>query len=470
MKQETGSSAWSSRTVLLLALPFVVILLSLMVWVTAVSRSGFWADDFLNITQFYRSLGDLSNDHINTGKYFANIFWAVGTEAFGEGSVVPFLLLNSVVFATGLIMWLGVGSKTRWSSIDAWWIGGLFIATTAWLPTVLWSSNIVHSGGFLALGAGLLAHEKAMSARSARDSAGWSVASGAAWTFAVVSDVLYIGLLVIAAYCAWHQIRNLQRLGMKAPTVVAIVGFWNLLLPIIYFATVAYPGTTSNTAYAVNGLRFIHENLRFYKLLLAPTDLLTAVYAAVLVSGVIGAVAALRRRDFFPIAVLGAAGATALPSLVQSQQRDIHYMGMPLLLVFSALAAGAHPVLLGESKRLKGAILLAAAATLLLVFRQGGDIRASFVQSPYGGSLATFRSEVASLTPEGGAICAILNLNASDQALFVAEMSGENGFRVPPIGAAQALFVAPGKPCPAGAAAVHITVSLNARGNFIASG
>ena len=41
------------------------------------SRSGFWGDDFLFLTHFNRTLGDLSDDHINTGKYAANLFWAL---------------------------------------------------------------------------------------------------------------------------------------------------------------------------------------------------------------------------------------------------------------------------------------------------------------------------------------------------------------------------------------------------------
>lgn len=467
--REAEDQHFNIETGLLLALPCAVIVLNFIVWIVGVSRSGFWADDFLNITQYSRTLGNLSNYHINTGKYIGNIFWALGTETFGTGSVVPFLLLNSLVFVTGLVIWLQVGTHRRWSTVDAWWIGSLFIATAAWLPTALWSSNIVHSGGFLALGAGIFAHERAMSARTARNSAGWSALSGTAWTFAVVSDLLYIGLMVIAVYCAWHQIRKLRHFGMKTPVVSVFVGFWNLLLPMIYFVAVAYPGTTSNKAYAVNGLQFVHENLSFYRSLLAPTDLLTAIYVALLVNGAIGALAALRRRDFFPVAVLGAAGATALPALVQSQQRDIHYMAMPLLLLFSALAAGARPVLLSESKRLRGTVLLAAAVTLLLLFRQGANTRAFFVQSPYGSSLATFRSEVASLTPEGGVICAKLNLDTSHQSLLIAEMSGENGFHVAPINVAQAYFVAGSTPCPTNAL-THITVGLNARGNFVASG
>ncbi|HXQ00882.1 MAG TPA: hypothetical protein VN845_12575 [Solirubrobacteraceae bacterium] len=447
----------------------MAITLNLMVWAVAVSNSGFWADDFLWVTHFSRSLGDLSNYHFNVGKYIINAFWALGTEAFGDGSVVPFLMLNSVVFATGVIMWLWAGTKERWSSVEAWWIGGLFIATAAWLPTTLWSSNITHSGGFLALGVGVVAHGHVMRARNARDAQSWSALSGAAWTFAVASNLLYIGLIVIAAYCTWHQIARFRHFGVKTPVAALTVGSWSLLLPIAYFVAIGYPGTTSSSPYAMTGLQFLHENIRFYKLLLAPTDLLTAVYVVLLLGGVIGAFAALRRKDYFPIAVLGAAGATALPALVQSQQRFVNYMAMPLLLLLSAFVAGAQPVLRGKSKRAKNVILVTAVVALLLLFHQGGEIRAYFTSSPYGSNLATFRSQVASFTPEGATICAELDLDASQEALFIAEISGENGFRVPPIDAARAYLVRNAKECPANGPAAHITVRASARDDFVVS-
>ncbi len=470
MTDETKYPQQTISNCLLLALPCAVILLSVMAWITAVSRSGFWADDFLNVTHFSGSLGDLSDDHINAGKYIINIFWAIGTEAFGSGSVVPFLMLNSFVFTLGLVMWLRAGTKSSWSSLEAWWVGSLFIATAAWFPTVLWSSNITHSGGFLALGVGLSAHRRSMTAGTARGSARWSVVSGAAWTLAIVSNILYIGLLVIVIYCAWHQFRKLRGFGIEIRRAFVIVSFWNLLLPIVYFFAVAYPGTTSNAVYAKTGLEFVHNNLRFYKSILAPTGLLTMVYVLLLAGGAIGSYVALRRRDSFPITVFVAAGATALPALVQGQQRDIHYIAMPLLLLFSALAAGARPVLTGQSRWLKGAILPPAVVTLLLLFGQGAGVRTFFVQSPYGNSLLKFRSEVSSLTPAGGSICAKLDLDKSQQVLLIAEMSGENGFLVPPINAAQAYFVPGVQPCPASGPVAHITISLNPRGDFVASG
>ncbi len=474
MKHDSGLPTWSSRTILLVALPCLVMVFSLMVWITAVSRSGFWADDFLNVTHFYRSLGDLSNDEINAGRYVTNIFWALGTYTFGSASVVPFLLLNSLVFTTGLVLWLRTGTKTRWRTIDAWWIGGLFIATSVWYQTALSASAIGHSCGFLALGLGLWSHERCMRSQSLHSSMLWSLVGGAAWTIAVLSNIIYLGLMPIAAYCAVHQVLKLRQLGADTKKVGFAAGFWNIALPVLYFATVAYPATTSKAVYAHNGLTFVHPNLRFYRAELAPTTVLVIIYFAVILAAIARGVVAARRKDWFPMALVLAAGATVFPALIQSHQRGIYYLAMPMLLTFSALAAGLRPVLVPRSSdylgRLRGALFLAATVTLALVFGQGANVRSYFVATPFGRSLATFRSEVASLTPESGAICANLHLNPQQQALLIADMSGPDGFYVPPISAAQAYLLSAGQKCPAqGSAATTITVSVDARGDFVAA-
>jgi hypothetical protein len=474
MKPNIARKPRSATAMWLVALPALVIILSMTVWVTAVSRSGFWADDFFNITHYNQSLGNLSY-HYNQGKYVINVFWALGTLAFGLGSVVPFLILNTLVFATGVVIWLWTGTRGRWGITEAWWIGGLFVATAAWFPTALWSSNIVHSVAFLALGLGLLAHDRCIKAQTVRDGMLWSLAGGAAWTLAVISDLLYLGLLVIAAYCAFHQLLKIRQLGASTIRTGLAVGSWNLLIPAVYFVGIAYPATTASSAYATNGFQFIRQNLHFYRETLAPTGLLEAAYIIALILGIVGGVLSIRRRDWFPLVILSAAGAIALGALIQGQQRDIHYAAMPLLLTFSAVAAGAHPLLFGRSTRvpqLRGALFLAAILALFLFFRQGAKVRSYFVQSPFGDvyGLTTFRSQVATLTPEGGIICADLALNAQYQTLLVTTMSGEDGFLVPPISAARAYLVPAGEPCPASTGVTHITVGLDARGDFVASG
>ncbi len=454
----------------LIVLPVAVILLSLIVWVTGVSRSGFWADDFLNVTQYHRSVGDLTDVENNTGKYAINLFWALGTTAFGSASVVPFLLLNSLLLFTGVVLWAAGGTPARWSASAAWWIVGLFAATTAWLPTALWSSNSAHSTGFLFVGAGFLAHERAMAAPTLNATRRWSLAGGLAWTGAVMSNLVYVGLLVLAGYCAVHQLLKLRRLGLGPGRAGATAGVLNLLVPAVYFAAVAYPATKTAPAYATNGLGFIHPNLRFYRSVLAPGGL-AALYGVALAGALAGGVlAAARRRDWFVLALLGSAAATALPALVQSQQRDVHYLAMPLLLTISAVVAAAEPALQSHAPKPRRRALFAAAAVALgLLFGQGAALRSYFTQTPYGASLATFRAQVATLTPAGATICARLNLDPPTQSLFIAEMSGDRGFLVAPIDAAATYLVVAGQPCPPGRPAVNIAVSLDGRGRFVAS-
>jgi hypothetical protein len=288
-----------------------------------------------------------------------------------------------------------------------------------------------------------------------------------------VSNIIYIGLIVIAAYCAVHQVLKIRQLGVATIKAGLAVGSWSLVLPFVYFLAVAYPATTTKPEYASASLKYVHQNLQFYRAQLAPSAILAALYIAVLVFALVGGVLAARRRDWFPLAVLGTAGATAAPALVQSQQRFVFYLAMPLLLTFSAFAAGARPLLRVQSRhlvQLSGGLLLAAGAMLVLVFGQGADLRSFFVQTPYGHRLNEFRSEVASLTSEAGAVCARLNLDAPHQALFNAEMSGANGFLIPPISVGQVFLLPPNTTCPARNSPAQITVSLDARGDFIAAG
>lgn len=454
------------------ALPFGSILVAAVVWLVAASRSGFWADDFLNLTTFYHSLGHLSDDHVNTGKYIINVFWALGTELFGNSSVVPFLVSTMLIFATGTALWLTVGTRSHWGVVEAWWIGGIFIAVGAWLPTALWSSNVTHSGGFLALGVGFWAYERAIKSESLGRSASWSVASGIAWTLAVVSNLLYIGLLPIAAYCAFHQFKRLTTLDLSARRAAIFTGLWSIALPIAYFAAIGYPATKSSSAYAATGLSYVRTNFDFYRSVLAPSAALVVMYVALIVAGVVGGILAMRRREWFAIAVLLAAGATAVPALVQGQQREIHYMAMPLLLLLSSLGASAHELRLvapAPRRRVDAGLGLAAGLTLILVFLHASDLRSAWISEPYGSDLATFRSQVAQLAPAGGVICARMAMTATQETAFIDQMENTDGFYVPPIDAGAVFLLTGSQACPAPAPNARLTIAINPRGNWVAT-
>jgi hypothetical protein len=452
------------------ALPLLVIALSAITWVVALSRSGFWADDFLLITTYSRSLGTLTDVATNGAKYTGNLFWAVATTAFGDGSAIPFLVLNTLIFVAGVTLWLRFGLAARWSRTAAWWVAGGFIASATWLPIALWSANVVHSAGFLALGLGLFAHQRCVTSETHRHAASWCAVSTLAWTLAVVSNILFTGLLVMGAYCAWAQFLKLRAFGRSRVGDV-ILSAANVLVPVLWIATVAYPATTALTPYSHPGIQFVVANLAYYQLSLAPTWPLVAIYLGVTAVAFLLALVALRRRDPFPMAVLCAAGLIAASVLIQQQQRAIHYAAMPILLILSAVATGIHSALPARmhARWMRAPAGVVGVAALIMIFQQGADVRSFFVDTPYGSDLAVFRSQVAALTAPNSVICAQLKMTSDEHNLLTAEMSGARGFTIPPIDAEGVDFTSVNGHCPGSGPSSEIVFSVNDRGEFVAS-
>jgi hypothetical protein len=449
--------------------PTIAIGLSAIAWVTSLSRSSFWADDFLNVTHFFHTFGSLSDDQTNKGKYVINLFWAIGTYAFGQGSDVPFLLLNSMILLAGLTLYLRAREGSGWTATSAWWVAGVWAASATWTPIALWSSNVTHSCGFLSLGLGLWAHGRCMRATEPRSALAWALASGAAWTLAVISDLIYLGLLALAAHCVHQQVLKAKALGVSWRRALAGLTAWSLGLPLVYFAAVAYPATTNNQVYGANGLSYIHANLRYYRAVLAPGAVLAVVYAAIILLALWSAISGLRRRQWLPAALVIAAAGTAFPALIQAQQRGVQYLAMSLLLTLTAAVMPIERLL--RSGRLanqaRTATFAVGAVILALIFDQGADLRNYFEATPMGSSLASFRSSVATLARGNGQLCVTMDLNPEQQLLFNAAMEGASGFSIPPIDAPITYLLPTGGACPS-PAATHVLVSLNIRGEYLA--
>jgi hypothetical protein len=348
---------------LLIAFPIYVIGAYVLVWFVALGKSGFWADDFTNMQIYSHSLGDLFNYHGNTGKYTINLFWGLMTTAFGSGSVVPYLVVDTLVFAAGVGLWFRWGVGRRWRRGTAWWIAALFIGTGVWMEDVLWATNIVHSFGFLALGLGVTAHERCMRATTRRDAYAWSIATGLCWTAAVMSNLIYVGLIVLGAYFAWLQLGKLRSLGIDVRRAVAVLGGFAVVLPIVFVAAIAYPGTKTHAGYTNTGFGFIRDDLHYYREEFAPAGWLEGTYIGLLVLAVLGGLQSLRRKDLFPLVLLATGVVVAIPVLMQSTQLYVHYMGMPLLMFFSCLGVLFDRVdLAGFPLPARGALVVAASA------------------------------------------------------------------------------------------------------------
>lgn len=456
------------QPVALIALPGLVIVLSALDWIRDLLRSGFWADDFLSLTT-YNDFHNIFNVKIDQGQYVLNVFWALGIWTFGSGSAIPYLLLNSAIFASGLLMWM-LACRDSWPGTVGWWIAGLLLANGAWLPIPLWTSNVTHSTSFLGLGAAMLCHKRTLSAGKCRTTIYWSLAGAAAWVVVVACDPLYIGVVALGAYCGWGQRAHFRKMSAShwfGDFVLA----WNILPPILYFLLIGYPEKTSSATYSGSGLRFIWSNLHFYHAEMASSLWVTAIYLLLIVVTTAAVAGSLRRHDYFPIACVGAGAIMVGIILTESHQRFLNYTVMPLLLILSSCAAGGTTWFRSRVRTQRNrryflrAVLVVPLLSLVLLYSSGNAARGYFNATPYGGALTTFRDEVSSLAPKGAELCIVLDLPPADAAELKAEMAGNYGFFVAPIGAAADYLEMTKSQCPPFVNAI-VDVRLEVDGEF----
>ena len=460
-----ASAAW-------MAVPLLVLAITLVVWVVAVSKSGFFADDYFNLVRYGPSFGDLANTTINQGRYTINAFWHLGQLAFGDGSVIPFLVSDALVFACGLLAWLSAWSGNQWSRTEAWLVAGLLLAPGIALPIVLWSSNIVHAAAFFGVGLASLANKRSLATCNATASVLWLLAGALGWLLAVVSDPLYIGSICIAGFCAYSQFKHLRHLGVEARSCLLLVAGANVVVPVAYFLFVALPSTTSAAPYSHVGLRFLRTNLSFYHSHLAASNWVAAAYVFIILAAIVFPVIAALRGGFFPVSVTAAGWLSASIALLQGQQRSIHYMCFALLCLVSAAVAGAESLRVALSPKMVHRAAAGWYAILLIIslvlLRSGLPVRSYFLTEPYGSDLINVRAEVASLVPTGTDVCIDLDLSPAERARFTAEIAQIYGFEVPPVSAGSVLL-SPGLSCRPRPGSFAVVIKLAPGGEFVAT-
>jgi hypothetical protein len=446
--------------------PGVVVFLSSTVWIAALVRSNFFADDFYFLASF-SGFSNLFDVHLDEGQFAVNIFWTLGTTAFGYGSAVPYLLLNSSILFGGLGMWL-VAGKRRWPATCGWWVAGLLVANAAWMTIALWSANSTHSVALFALGGAMLSHERVLRAGGLQAARSWSLLGAAAWLLVVASDPLYIGVAPIIIYCCLIQRPHLLRSAGSRWLTNAVL-LCSVLLPSLYFALIGYPQKSAVAAYSGSSLRFIATDLRLYLDQMAPSTIIKAVYLSLAIVTGIAVAGALIRRDFFPVACSLSAALMIGILLTESQQIYPNYTVIPLLLVLSACVAGCTTV--ARSNRLRvpsrsfcGAATVLGAISLAILFYAGSGVRAYFTATPYGDQrgLALFRYQVASMIPPGTPLCVVLELTRADGVEFRAWMGQEYGFLLFPINAGSVYFAdSQGQCASSGTATIKVTEDAN---------
>lgn len=453
------------------AVPCVVLFLTVSCWFGALLKSNFLSDDFFQLVT-YSNLSHFLTLKYDQGQIPINVFWTVGYISFGTGSAIPYLLVNSGAFALGLFLWLRAGSARLWAGIQSWWIASFALASAAWMLIALWSANVTHSAALLALGTALLAHERAVRSTARRSLLLWSLIGALCFALVIASDPLYIGILPLAILCASEQLTLLRTLGSKW-RLQAVLS-WNVLLPLLYFFLIAYPEKSAVPAYAGSSIGYFARDWSFYIGQMAPTRVIEATYLAILLATGVASIWALRYRQFFAIACCLSAGLMGGIMLSERQQLSTNYTFVPFLLVLSACVAGWTTVFrhagFGLVRRYWWVPPLTATVLVAVLFYSGGAIRSYFDATPYGTErgLVQLRDSVATLSSPGKPLCIVETMTRSDEAEFNAWIANGDAFLVDPVDAAYATVAGGQSTCPTGVPIVEVGVGRN--GDFEVTG
>ena len=461
---------WSRR--LSVAIPLVVLFLTFCCWFGALLKSSFLADDFSFLVT-YSNLSHFLTLKYDDGQITINVFWTIGWIAFGTGSAIPYLLLNSSVFALGLFLWLRAGSARLWDGIQGWWVASLSLAGATCMLMMLWSANSVHTMALLALGLALVIHERSLKSQRPNKLLLWSLLSALSFTLVVASDLLYVGILPLCVFCAAEQVSALRSLGSRRH--FEPLAIWTVLLPLLYFLLIAYPERIAVGVYAGSSISYFAKDLSFYVAQMAPTGSIKAAYLLILLAAGIGSIWAVRYRRFFPIACCLSAALMAGIILSERQQLFTNYTFIPFLLILSACIAGWTTVF-GQHdftlvRRHSYVLMLAATLVLAVLFYSGGGIRQYFDATPYGTErgLVELRDSVASLSPGGEPICVVEKMASTDEYEFNMWIANGDAFLVQPVNASYAAIVGEPADCPAGTLTT-IDVGVGRNGDFVVTG
>lgn len=429
----------------------LVLGLSLLANLTGIFTAGFFADDFTNLVRFNRSWGDLS-PMVNDGKFTMNLMWALGTLAFGASTPIPYLIAVTLLYWLGMVIFALSGQVLGWySATGSLWILSFQSATSFYLGITLWSSNVVHAASVFFIGLAFLSFVQGSVATDWKFSGRNSLFVSLFIGLAIVSNPLYLGFALLSVKSAMAS-RSLliqskipeRGLGFREKLFVYIQ-FIAAISPIVYSFFIAIPSVTSKAIYSLASQSDALSNLEFYweqSSALAPVRV---VLAFVLITPLYSVVAEIARRRFVPLILLAAALSVFAILLLQSSQRSIHYLTMPMAVLVVLAVKAIMEVRESHNAFLRAMAVLTGSLVLLSVFVGSTWQRSWFTEQTHTKSVNELRTNVFDLARGEDKICLELAMDDSQSNRLVASIGGDNGFRVYPFSFSSVEFRAEGK-------------------------
>jgi len=416
---------------LLTPLAFGISVLGIFVWITSMTQADFWADDFSNLTKYGRTFGPIFE---TDGKLIINLYWFVGSYFFGAGSVIPYLLLNFLVFVGSIFILTKAAISRGWHKNYALLIlTGLFGSGTIF-AFLIWSSNIVHLASLFGLSCAIYIQEFARKVQSPSLTLLLAFLIGLIWTFTTLSNPLYIALIILGLFFVHEQYS--AHLVTRDFKLLLKLLFLNLSLPIIGFVFLSYPRVTKQSAYALSGNEFIIDNIKFYLIPLLNIPYLILLFSVFLIAIGFALIIELKRSNFLPLILIVTALGVTYPILIQGQQRGIHYFSIPVILFVSSVYSMKISLAFLSRQKILGLFSkISIAALIVLVVVSTTWTRVWYTTTPFGQPLSEPRKDIAKLVKPADSVCIGFKMPNEYRDFFIGGMGGTNGFLLPPISA-----------------------------------
>lgn len=412
-------------TVWILAL--VPIYVTLLV---SISRSHFFADDFLWGSRFLNGPGSLLNGSAYAGRLLGNnLYWYVMGLAAGHSSAMPYLMTNlSLILASYFLLYHSLKSYRI-----ALLISFTFLSISSSLfETVLWAANVSHCLGFFFVTATICCLARVKDQSSKRQTLAYLPLISLVASLAVLSNQIFIGpaflLVVWSLFVVFNITQFSKAYSLYAPSSV----LW-LLLVCVFSLKSSNQFWDSFGARDLYGLSIhaIRPNIDWYwNLLVANNSFQKTLLITAILSWVTLIVMRLSRRDqvvkVFGGPILGLS--VLIPVLAQANQHSSTYLLLPM--AASAFVYQHETVdTKFDSKFLVNLVqYLLVISMVALLFLSGRGVRSYFSGNSRGQSLSNISQEVERM--RNTSLCFVFESQAELQR-FAAETQAGAAFLKP---------------------------------------
>jgi hypothetical protein len=212
----------------------------------------------------------------------------------------------------------------------------------------------------------------------------------------------------------------------KLVTLYSLYFFISIIVPIIFFLQVSQPEQKKNLSYANTSLRNVIPNLEYYSHGLISSKftlgLLVLIFLVLLVN------TPLKMLD---LGFFGASGTVLFPVLIQSNQRVLNYLVVPILFLSLILARMMEHHLLQNP--LRGWLVYSIIFLLpVSVFTSTKETRSWYVYPGLGSETRSLIMQVHGKVPQGSKLCVSFAMSKSDENFLIGGFSAGSAFAIAP--------------------------------------